>query len=169
METPVQIAVGNLHEQPSPDTLLERSDPMYRSFRWNMFAPMLLLAFLLPILAACGGGPQVAPGAAAVPAAPTAEAMRAAPGSGAMACPGQNQVAIKNFSFTPATLTVAAGTTMTWTNHDDVPHTVTAADKSYTSGAIDTDGTFSPQFTTPGTYKYFCSIHPTMTAQIIVK
>ena len=62
-----------------------------------------------------------------------------------------------------------AGTTVTWTNHDDVPHTVTATDKSYSSGALDTDGTFSHQFKTPGTYAYFCSLHPTMTARIIVK
>ena len=83
--------------------------------------------------------------------------------------PGQTQVAIENFSFTPATLTIAAGTTVTWINHDDVTHTVTAADKRFVSGAIDTDGTYSHQFTTPGTYAYHCAIHPTMTAQIIVK
>jgi plastocyanin len=102
--------------------------------------------------------------------APTApsSSMPAANG-GAASNPQQNQVTIDNFSFTPATLTVSAGTTVTWTNHDDVPHTVTATDKSYASGAIDTDGTFSHQFTTPGTYAYFCSIHPTMTAQVIVK
>jgi plastocyanin len=88
---------------------------------------------------------------------------------GAASKPGQTQVAIDNFSFTPATLTVAAGTTVTWTNHDDVQHTVTADDKSYSSGTIGTDGTFSHQFTTPGTYAYHCAIHPTMTAQIIVK
>jgi plastocyanin len=90
-------------------------------------------------------------------------------GDGATSNPGQTQVAIENFSFTPATLTVAAGTTVTWTNHDDVQHTVTASDKSYDSGTIGTDATFAHQFTTPGTYAYHCSIHPTMMAQIIVK
>jgi acid phosphatase len=88
---------------------------------------------------------------------------------GVAGTPGQTQIAIENFSFTPATLTIAAGTTVTWTNHDDVTHTVTAADKRFDSGAIDTDGTFAHQFTTPGTYAYHCAIHPTMTAQIIVK
>ena len=83
--------------------------------------------------------------------------------------PGQTQVAIENFSFTPATLTVSAGTTVTWTNHDAVQHTVTAADKSYDSAPLDSSGTFSHQFMTPGTYVYHCSIHPTMTAQIIVQ
>jgi phospholipase C len=81
----------------------------------------------------------------------------------------QNQVTIDNFSFMPAALTVSAGTTVTWTNHDNVQHTVTAADKSYSSGTIDTDGKFSHQFTQPGTYAYHCAIHPTMTAQIIVQ
>jgi phospholipase C len=88
---------------------------------------------------------------------------------GAAGKPGQTQVAIENFSFTPATLTVAAGTTVTWTNHDAVQHTVTATDKSHDSAPLDSGGTFSHQFTTPGTYAYHCSIHPTMTAQIIVK
>jgi plastocyanin len=88
---------------------------------------------------------------------------------GAAGKPGQTQTAIDNFSFMPATVTVSAGTTVTWTNHDGVQHTVTAADKSFDSGAIDAGGTFSHQFTTPGTYAYHCSIHPTMTAQIIVQ
>ena len=78
-------------------------------------------------------------------------------------------VTIDNFVFEPARVTVKVGTTVTWTNHDDVPHTVTAVDKSFSSGALDTDDKFSHQFTTPGTYAYFCSIHPTMTGQIIVK
>jgi plastocyanin len=82
---------------------------------------------------------------------------------------GQTQVAIDNFSFTPATLAISAGTTVTWINHDDIQHTVTADDTSYRSGMIGTDGTFSHRFTTPGTYAYHCAIHPTMTAQIIVK
>ena len=88
---------------------------------------------------------------------------------GAASKPGQTQTAIDNFSFMPATVTVSAGTTVTWTNHDGVQHTVTATDKSFDSGAIDTNGMFSHQFTTPGTYAYHCSIHPTMTAQIIVQ
>ena len=92
-----------------------------------------------------------------------------AAGGGTVSNSGQTQVTIDNFSFTPATLTVAAGTTVTWINHDDVQHTVTASDKSFDSGAIDTDGTFAHEFTTPGTYAYHCAIHPTMTAQIIVK
>jgi plastocyanin len=80
-----------------------------------------------------------------------------------------NQVMIANFSFQPGTLTVKAGTTVTWVNHDDEPHTVSENNKTFKSGALDTDGKFSYKFTSPGTYSYFCSIHPRMKGQIIVK
>jgi amicyanin len=82
------------------------------------------------------------------------------------------QVVIDNFSFTPATLTVAAGTQVTWTNHDDIPHTVVSTDKDnkkIKSKALDTNDTFSFTFTDPGTYEYFCSLHPKMTAKVIVE
>ena len=83
---------------------------------------------------------------------------------------GGNAVAIDNFTFEPQTLTVPTGTTVTWTNHDDVPHTVTSDDKTtFASKGLDTDDTYSFQFTKPGTYAYFCSIHPVMTATVIVK
>ena len=80
-----------------------------------------------------------------------------------------NQVMVENFSFQPGTLTVNAGTTVTWVNHDDEPHTVNENNKTFKSGALDTDGKFSYKFTSPGTYSYFCSIHPRMKGQIIVK
>jgi plastocyanin len=80
-----------------------------------------------------------------------------------------NQVKIDNFSFSPATLTVAAGTTVTWTNSDDVPHTVVSDDKSFKSKVLDSDEKFSYTFTKPGTYTYFCSVHPKMTARIVVR
>src|SRR5579859_2858103 len=79
------------------------------------------------------------------------------------------QLSIDNFTFIPATLTVPAGATVTWTNHDDVPHTVTATDKHFTSQALDTDDQFSYRFTTPGTYNYYCTIHPKMQGTIIVR
>jgi len=100
---------------------------------------------------------------------PAASGGMSTAGGGAASTLRQTQVAIEHFSFTPATLTIAAGTTVTWINHDDVQHTVTAADKRFDSGAIDTDATFAHQFTTPGIYAYHCAIHPTMMAQIIVK
>jgi plastocyanin len=79
------------------------------------------------------------------------------------------EVKIDNFSFTPATVTVAVGTTVTWTNSDDVPHTVVSDDKTFKSKVLDTDEKFSYTFTKPGTYPYFCSIHPKMTAKIVVQ
>ncbi|VVD65946.1 putative Amicyanin precursor [Pandoraea morbifera] len=80
-------------------------------------------------------------------------------------------VRIDNFTFSPATLTVHAGQRVTWINGDDEPHTVTSASdpRAFASGALDTDGTFAFTFDKPGTYPYFCAIHPHMTGVIVVK
>ncbi len=77
-------------------------------------------------------------------------------------------VKIDNFSFSPSKLTIAAGTTVTWLNDDDVPHNVVSTAKSFKSGILDTGDRFSRKFATPGTYNYYCSIHPHMTGQVIV-
>jgi len=79
------------------------------------------------------------------------------------------EVKIDNFSFGPATLTVAPGTTVTWVNHDDIPHTVVSTDSIFKSKVLDTDEKFSFTFTKVGSYPYFCSIHPKMTATVVVK
>ena len=81
------------------------------------------------------------------------------------------EVKIDNFSFGPAALTVAVGSTVTWTNRDDIPHTVVSTDdpKKFKSKVLDTDEKFSYTFTKAGTYPYFCSIHPKMTGQVMVK
>ena len=78
-------------------------------------------------------------------------------------------VKIDNYSFTPQTITVPAGTTVTWTNADDVPHTVAADDLAFHSKAMDTDEQYSHTFDQPGTYKYFCTVHPKMTGTVIVQ
>jgi pentapeptide MXKDX repeat protein len=78
-------------------------------------------------------------------------------------------VSIDNFSFDPPTITVAPGTTITWINHDDVPHTVTANDKGFASAALDTDERYTRRFATAGTYPYFCALHTHMTGQVVVK
>ena len=78
-------------------------------------------------------------------------------------------VKIDNFSFSPATLEVKAGSTVTWTNADDIPHTVVSDDKIFKSKALDTDEKFSFTFDKPGTYPYFCSLHPKMTAKVVVQ
>jgi plastocyanin len=80
-----------------------------------------------------------------------------------------NMVVMKNFDFSPMTLTVPAGTTVTWKNTDGEPHTVTSIDGRFRSGALDENDTFKFKFDKPGTYKYVCSIHPKMMAAIIVK
>src|ERR1700760_1709859 len=79
------------------------------------------------------------------------------------------EVKIDNFSFTPQTLTIAVGTTVTWTNRDDIPHTVVSTDGVFKSKVRDTDEKFSYTFTKAGTYPYFCSVHPKMVGKIIVK
>jgi len=80
------------------------------------------------------------------------------------------EIKIDNFSFAPQTVTVAAGTQVTWTNQDDIPHTVVSEDKTtFKSHALDTGEKFSFTFTTPGTYTYFCSIHTKMTAKVVVQ
>src|ERR1700743_1727574 len=76
-------------------------------------------------------------------------------------------VTIDNFVFEPGKLTIKAGTTVTWTNRDDIPHTVAAKDRSFKSKAMDTDESFSFTFTAPGEYEYFCSLHPHMTGTIV--
>jgi plastocyanin len=79
-------------------------------------------------------------------------------------------VKIDNFSFGPANITIPAGSTVTWTNNDDVPHVVTSDDnKMFKSKALDTDDRFSFTFTKPGTYNYYCAIHPKMVAKIVVQ
>jgi amicyanin len=79
------------------------------------------------------------------------------------------EVKIDNFSFGPTELTVSAGTTVTWINRDDIPHTVVSTDKVFKSKVLDTDDKFSFTFSKPGTYPYFCSIHPKMTGKVIVQ
>jgi plastocyanin len=83
--------------------------------------------------------------------------------------PAANSVSIVNMSFSPASLTVTAGTTVTWTNNDNMTHTVTADDNSFDSGNITIGTKFSKVFSTAGTYTYHCTIHPTMKGSIIVK
>ena len=81
------------------------------------------------------------------------------------------EVKIDNFCFSPATLTVSAGTTVTWTNHDDIPHTVVSTDdpRAFKSKVLDTDEKFSFTFSKSGTFAYFCSIHPKMAGKIVVQ
>jgi amicyanin len=89
----------------------------------------------------------------------------AAPGAAAAAA----EVKIDNFSFAPASITVPVGSQVTWTNHDDIPHNVMSEDHSIKSKVLDTDEKFSFTFTKPGTYAYFCSLHPKMKGTVVVQ
>ena len=83
--------------------------------------------------------------------------------------PATAEVKVDNFSFGPATLTVAVGTTVTWANRDDIPHTIVSTEKAFKSKVLDTDEKFSFTFDKAGTYPYFCSIHPKITGSVVVQ
>lgn len=78
-------------------------------------------------------------------------------------------VSIDNFTFNPAEVTVAPGTTVTWVNNDDIPHTVVDKKQAFRSKVIDTEGKYSFTFNTAGDFTYFCSLHPHMTGKVVVK
>jgi plastocyanin len=80
-----------------------------------------------------------------------------------------NVITIKNFDYSPMMLTIAAGSSVTWKNLDGEPHTVVSVDGQFRSQALDQNDSFTFKFAKPGTYKYICSIHPRMTAMIMVK
>jgi amicyanin len=91
------------------------------------------------------------------------------PGHAQTAAPA-SAVSIDNFTFTPPSLTIKAGTTVTWINKDDIPHGIASSNNAFTkSKALDTDDSYSFTFTTPGTYQYFCYVHPHMTGTIVVQ
>ena len=117
-------------------------------------ATALLAVLVIAAWAMAGPGPRVArrETAAARPNAAT-----------------KLEVTISEFAFHPGTLEVSAGATVTWTNADGDAHTVTSENGAFTSPALDSGETFSQTFTAPGTYNYFCALHPQMTAQVIVK
>jgi plastocyanin len=135
---------------------------------WNRFPNNLVLATVMSLLAAAVGC--------------TESKCREVPGQGTTdnsnSCmdplapqEAAQQIKIDNFTFDPPTLTIAVGTKVTWVNRDDVPHTATSTAKprSFNSGTLDTDQQFSHVFAKPGTYDYFCAVHPKMTGRIVVK
>jgi Icc protein len=84
------------------------------------------------------------------------------------AADGAAAIVVDNFNFAPSTTTVKPGGTVTWTNHDDVPHNIVSTEQKFKSAVLDTDGQFSHTFDAPGSYRYFCSLHPRMTGRIVV-
>jgi plastocyanin len=78
-------------------------------------------------------------------------------------------VDVKDFKFAPPVLTVASGARVTWTNHDEEPHTITSTTAAFGSAGLSRDDTFTQTFTRPGTYEYFCALHPYMKATVVVR
>lgn len=108
------------------------------------------------------------PGMGGMPPMSNMPAGPAAPPTGSAAPAGANAVYIDNFAFAPAKLTVSAGSTVTWTNRDEEPHTVVANDGSFHSPGMGSQATFSFTFAKAGTFDYVCSIHPFMRATVVV-
>jgi len=132
------------------------------------------VAVVAGIVVGCGGPATTTPGA--VPPAPVVSDQvmpgMSMPAAGAVS--GQDApvapttVSIQNFAFSPATVTITAGTTLTWTNHDQDPHTVSAMSGAFHSPTLSTGQSYHYTFTTPGRFEYLCTIHPFMTATVVV-
>ena len=142
-----------------------------RSIAWTG----TVLLGLLRLAGSAWAGPSL-PGLAPERAAPLAAAAKSAVflqagdhSDARMVATAAAHVEIKNYEYLPATLTVPAGTMVTWTSHDDEPHTVTSSETVFASPGLDADETFSYTFTTPGAYTYHCALHPHMNGTIIVK
>jgi plastocyanin len=142
---------------------------------------IVLLAVSVLLLAGCSASrPNAQPsitfgsnasGTPGMPGMSGMPSMTGAPPSTATGSPAAiagDQVSIDNFAFAPATLTVKAGSTVTWTNHDEEPHTVAATDGSFHSPGMGTGATFSHTFPTAGKFDYVCSIHPMMHGTVVV-
>jgi plastocyanin len=115
--------------------------------RWQRLLPRRAL-FLAVVGGLAGGGLLARSVLAAAPPSPT--------------------VTIDNFTFTPGALTVPVGTTVTWRNRDDIPHSIVGKDGAFRSAALDTDDRYSFTFKTAGTFDYVCGLHPHMTGKVIV-
>ena len=127
------------------------------------FPTSAAIAALVVTASACSNAPSAAP-----PTHGMAPMSPAAPASTPAAPVAGTAVSIDNFAFAPAMLTVHRGATVTWTNHDEEPHTVAAEDGSFRSPGMDTNATFSFTFANPGSYDYVCSIHPVMHGTVVV-
>ena len=119
----------------------------------NLKLSVAVLIAIASVMVMVGTASQAAFGKPAAPAAPDAP----------------SQVMIDNFVYSPVPLTVKIGTTVTWINHDDIPHTVDSTDGKFKSAALDTDDKFEFRFTAAGEYPFYCRIHPKMTGKIIVQ
>ncbi|BBZ79407.1 hypothetical protein MANY_47440 [Mycolicibacterium anyangense] len=118
-----------------------------------------------PDFGANGGTPV---GMSGMTGMPVPSSQSSAPATSAQQPVVGTAVDITNFAFTPATLTVKVGDTVTWTNHDEEPHTVVADDGSFHSPGLGTNDKYTFTFTAPGSFSYLCSIHPFMHGTVVV-
>jgi plastocyanin len=144
-----------------------RTSPVFpASYPTRPAGALALAAAVAVLLAACGGGGS-SPSASSAP--PGGSTMTSAAPSSAGASMAAAAVHIKDFAFAPASQTVKAGETVTWTNDDSTEHTVTADDGSFDSGRLAPGATFTHTFAAAGTFAYHCTIHPNMTAKVVVQ
>jgi plastocyanin len=147
-----------------------------RAARVVLFAVMLLAACSSPpphqaspsVTFGSGATTPGMPGMSGMPSMTAPPSGSAAPATGPAAPATGDAVSIDNFAFVPATLTIRIGSTVTWTNHDEEPHTVAASDGSFHSPGMGAQGTYSHTFTSAGKFDYVCSIHPYMHATVVV-
>ena len=132
--------------------VIENQNQSFDAKYINMKTILLVIALICPVML----GSVMLPGKAMILAVSSGSASPV-------------EIKIDNFTFTPNTVSVPVGTEVRWTNHDDIPHTVVSDDKAIKSKVLDTDEQFTYKFTKAGTYNYFCSIHPKMTAKVVVQ
>jgi plastocyanin len=132
---------------------------------------VILMAGVATLLAGCGAHPAGAP--TMIPAPHSANGSEISPTSPQAAAAGveAGRIVIDSFAYSPREISVPLGSRVQWVNRDDVPHTVTstAKPKTFDSGALDGEESFAFVFQAPGTYHYFCALHPHMTGKVIVK
>jgi plastocyanin len=119
-------------------------------------------------VATVGGATPGMPGMSGMPSMSGPPAGPTTSSTGSAAPVAGDAVSIDNFAFVPATLTVRVGSTVTWTNHDEEPHTIAASDGSFHSPGMGSQATYSHTFPTAGKFDYICSIHPFMHATVVV-
>jgi len=129
--------------------------------RNSMYRPLPVVGVVLLACGGCGDAAAVAP---RPPSSASSESNAPGPPPAVRA-----EVKIEQFAYEPRSLRVAPGTTVVWTNRDDAPHTVTDENRQFESPPLDSDGGYEHRFDRPGTYRYFCALHPHMTGQITVE
>jgi plastocyanin len=139
--------------------------------RYSGAKAVILLAGMVTLLAGCGVHPSAESPTTPMPLGANDNGMSSARPQADASAAEPARVVIDNFAYSPREITVAPGSRVLWVNRDDVPHTVTstAKPKTFDSGALDGEESFAFTFQTPGTYDYFCAVHPHMTGKVIVK